>query len=114
MTAHNPGMPAWLLRRSAKRLRVEVRLKRFELRTLGARLFSVSPELAMLNLGAANNWRPDLYGVVFDFYAARLRTQAPPYSSATIPLYKLIADLGGRPLWKRESIHEPLWSGFPV
>ncbi len=97
-----PAMLDWMRKQSARRLRIEVRLGREELRTLGARLHRAHPEIPVLDLGTASEWKSSLYGPVFDLYAARIRPRSGPHMGEPIPLYGLLAHLGATPVWKRE------------
>ena len=102
--AHHRDWPAWTRERSRNVLRFELRILRQDLRKLGERLHRWNPSVPLLDLSTLFHWEPWLYPVVFDFYAARLRSiqrKDEENVPGVIPLYDFLAKYGGHPVRPR-------------
>ena len=84
-------------------LRVELTIRRQDLRKLGERLNRWRPDLPLLDLSKTFYWERWLYRLAFDFYCSRIRSihKQGDSSPQDIPLYRFLAKYGGRPLTPR-------------
>src|SRR5258708_4135790 len=94
--------PADIRALAQNRLRVEVRLRRQELRSLGARLARAVPGFPVLDLSIAYDWDALIYNAVYDLYVSRLRPKGNPTPApGVVPLFRLFEQFGARPAYRR-------------
>lgn len=89
--------------RSAARLRsrIEVRIKRRDLRRLGERLHRSMPHFPTIDLTQLGAWTAPIADAAFDHYACRIRSSHHPQAR----VYDLLTRCGARPVWQRDT-HE--------
>ncbi len=85
------------------RLRLELRIRRQDIRMLTGRLSRAHPELAGIDLSNQGSWQLAHQQLVFDYYLARFRSR---YSinreqPHRVPLFYFLAKHGGRPVMTR-------------
>jgi len=103
--AHYPHWPAPLRALAKQRLRFELRLKNYELKTLGKRVQRNSNRPRLLrDYGLVGIWEEPHFQRIFDLYARRLKPRGYPYPpiDAVPMIYRLFANYGAVPVWKRD------------
>jgi hypothetical protein len=106
--ARHSNWPLWTRERMRNCLRLEIRIKRRELRTLGKRLHNQISGFPLLDLSTGYDWdTPNILSIVFDFYVRRItpiHRRSKPNSDGTVPLYSFLAKYAACPTRRRSPL----------
>jgi hypothetical protein len=105
--SQHPDWPPSVREMAKNVLRVEVLLRRQELRRLGRRLARYYRETIEQDLSIAYPWDASLYDRVFDLYVSRYvrHGNREPTDPRVVPLYSLFASRGAEPAFKRSGTY---------
>ena len=99
----HPNWPDDIQALAQNRLRLEVTLKRQELRHLGTKVAQFTGRYPELDLSIVSYWEPGLYDAVLGLYLSRLRPAGNPRPAiGVVPLYCMFAQHDGQPAWHRQ------------